>query len=185
MKSPARSARRLPSFALLLACVLLLFGGAANLRGQEYVSHTKVGDRMPAFSVEQASGGKFSMASQVGKVVVINFWATWCAPCQAEMPHLEQDIWQKYKSTPGFVMIGIAREQTRDVVLDFQRKHGALTYPLAWDPNRSAYKLLADAGIPRTYVIDRHGIITFQNDGYDPKDLATIDRAIQKALAAN
>ena len=184
MKTPAWPVPRLQKFALPLACTLLLFGGAVKLIGQEFVSHTKVGDRMPAFSVQQASGGNFSIAGETGKVVVVNFWATWCPPCQAEMPHLEKDIWEKYKSTPDFVMIGIAREQTRDIVLAYQRKHSALTYPLAWDPDRSAYKLLADAGIPRTYVIDRHGVILFQNDGYDPRDLATIDRAIQKALAA-
>lgn len=170
---------------IFLFCVLLVFAGMASAQSlpNDSAAHTKVGDRMPAFSVRETSGDMFSMAAERGKVVVVNYWATWCGPCQVEMPLLEKEVWEKYKSYPDFAMVAIAREQTKETVSDFQ-KHHAFTFPLAYDPDRSTYKLLADSGIPRTYVVNRRGRITFQSLGYGGGDLRSLDEAIHKALAA-
>jgi len=175
-------ARPMKKFALALLCLLLL-GGAANARSDgDTAAHTKVGDRMPAITVQEVSGSTFSLAREQGKVVVVNFWATWCPPCRAEMPLLEKEIWEKYKSRPDFAMIAIAREQSQQTIADFQ-KHHPFTYPLAYDPHRAVYARFADSGIPRTYVVDRHGKIVFQSLGYEPGDVGALDKAIEKALA--
>lgn len=177
-----RATKRIPLF---LSCLLLLIGCRANaVNGGtlDDAGHTKVGDTVPAFSVQEISGDTFSIGAERGKVVVVSFWATWCGPCQVEMPLLEKDIWEKYKSSADFAMVGIAREQTKETVSNFQAHH-SFTYPLAYDPDRSTYRLFADSGIPRTYVVDRRGRIVYQSVGYGPGVVDELDKAVRKALS--
>lgn len=183
---------------LVVACGLAVAGaqsGWAASRGSaagsavgtavtapSFKSLTRVGERMPTFTVKEMSGSTFSMAEERGKVVVVNFWATWCPPCREEMPLLEKEIWDKYKSNADFAMVAIARQQTETKIATFEKQHPEFTYPLAYDPVRKVYAKFADAGIPRSYVVGRNGRILFQSIGYDPGDMAKLNAAIQEAL---
>lgn len=175
---------RVMKSVLLLLCFTVVGCGLLRAQSSEFdkATHTKVGDRMPAFTVREVSGKTFSMAQERGKVVLVNFWATWCGPCQIEMPRIEKEIWEKDGSRPDFAMVAIAREQTKDVVAGFERHH-AYRFPLAYDPDRAVYKRFADMGIPRNYVVGRDGKILFQSVGYEPGEFDSLKKALQKALA--
>jgi len=157
------------------------------LRAQEppkkepYETRTHVGEAMPAFSTPDLSGGSIDFAAFRGKVVVLNFWATWCAPCRAEIPRLEKEVWGKFKSD-RFLVIGISRGEKKDVVEKYVRERG-LTYRIGLDPERRVYDRFASAGIPRTYVVNSNGTIVFQSVGYDPGEFERMKQAVESALA--
>jgi peroxiredoxin len=179
--------------AVVAACVCVLgmvyaragwavSNGAATKAEPSMKSLTKVGEQMPAFTVRETSGKTFSMAKERGKVVVVNFWATWCPPCRVEMPRLETEVWDKYKGDSDFAMVAIARQQTDAKIAGFAKQHPEFTYPLAYDPQRKVYAKFADAGIPRSYVVGKDGKIVFQSLGYAPGEVAKLKQAIAKAL---
>ena len=171
----------------LACCILAALLQAASVPAQscstvsDPATRTKVGDQMPAFTVNDSDGKTFSLKAQRGKVVVLNFWATWCGPCKFEIPRLERDIWQQYKADPNFVMMAIAREQTDKEIVPF-RTGSHFTYPIASDPKRSTYGLFAESGIPRSYVVDGDGKILFQTVGYCEDDFDRMKAEIEQAL---
>jgi peroxiredoxin len=173
-------------FAVSLSCLFLVLCSEAIAQSYDGstddASYTRVGDKAPVVSVQEMSGDTFSLAGEKGKVVVVDFWATWCVPCQLEMLRLDKEIWGKYKSSPDFAMVVIGARETKDTVFKYEKGH-PFTFPLAYDPDQSAFSQFADSGIPRAYVIDRRGVITYQSFGYTPEEIADLDEAIQKALA--
>lgn len=116
----------------------------------------RAGQRAPAFSLQRLKGGDpISLASLRGKVVVLNFFASWCDPCKREAPALEQ-VWREYRSQ-GVVVLGVDSGDARSEGLRFLSAHG-VTYPVVFDPDESlAYGPYALLGLPTTYVINRAG----------------------------
>lgn len=125
---------------------------------------TRVGDAAPDFEITMLDGSTKKLADFRGKVLLLNFFATWCGPCLHELPHMET-MWKEFGGTDGFAMVIVDREETQDAVTSFQSKHG-FTFPMALDPSASAFHQFAKDGIPRTYLIGRDGTILYQTMGF-------------------
>ena len=148
----------------------------------EETTLTKVGQMAPDFTVEVLGGGSFTLSEQKNKVVLINWFATWCPPCKEEMPHLQKRVWEKL-GPQGLVMISVARQEKAEVVAPFVKKYGT-TWPFGLDPERTAYAKYAEAYIPRNTVVGPDGVIIFQSNGFEEPDFAAMIVAIEEALAA-
>ena len=117
----------------------------------------KPGTEAPGFRLPALAGGEGDLASQRGKIVVLNFWATWCPPCVAEMPSLER----LYKTlTPeGLSVVTVSTDEDQTELREFVSRHG-LTLPVLLDPGgRVAGGGYRTTGYPETFLIDRQGRI--------------------------
>jgi peroxiredoxin len=119
----------------------------------------KVGDIAPDFTTTTIDGKKFTLSDHRGKVVMLQFTASWCGVCRKEMPHIENDIWLPLQNE-NFVLVGIDRDEPLDVVTDFAKKM-RITYPLALDPGGAIFELYAKkgSGITRNVIVDENGKI--------------------------
>lgn len=174
---------------LLLAAVCgLLFTGCAKTKsGQkdpeaavQAATLTHVGDMAPDFTVTELDGSSFSLSALRGKVVLVNWWATWCPPCVEEMPLLQSLVWDRFRGA-DFAMVAVSRAETPEVVRPWIAKK-KFTFPVALDPDRSSYAKYAAAYIPRSYVIGPDGRILFQSQGYEKGEFATMIETIATAL---
>lgn len=143
------------------------------------ISVVQIGDIAPPLSITTVDGELFSMPA-TGDVVLINFFATWCGPCQVELPHIEK-IWNENKLNPYFRLMVIGREESTDTVLNYRNKKG-FTFPIAADPDRTAYSCFAKESIPRTLVVSPDGRIVYSKAGFMEEDLAELRTVLRKQL---
>lgn len=161
---------------------LVLPGLAAQGQNASRGSHTAVGHTAPTFSVQMTDGTSRSSDDLRGKVVVVNFFATWCGPCVLELPHLQR-LYDKFRADSRFDMLVIGREETPESVQAFLREH-EWNFPAAADPERKAFDRFADNGIPRVYVIDPDGKIAFQSIGFTERGIDRLEESIERLLDA-
>lgn len=163
----------------LLLCLLTLL--AFVCKAQDDGDIVKVGDKMPAFTIVSDNGQQLSSASLKGKVVLVNFFATWCPPCQKELAEVQKTLWPKYKDNKNFALLVIGREHTDADLSKYNEKKG-FTFPLYPDKNRSIYGAFAKNLIPRSYLVDKSGKVIYTSKGYNDEDFASLMKAIETAL---
>lgn len=180
----ARRIRRsgnLPLAVVVLAILMLLAVQACTPsapstteEGQEATVGLNVGNLAPDFTLDDLEGGKVRLSDLRGSAVFINFWATWCPPCRAEMPEIEA-IHQKYKDK-GVVVIGVDIMEPESTVRRFIQE-GGYTWTFAMDTSGEVSAQYNITAIPTSYFIDREGIIRAVNIG------AMTKRAMEDKLA--
>jgi cytochrome c biogenesis protein CcmG/thiol:disulfide interchange protein DsbE len=138
------------------------------------------GAKMPEIGLKDLSGKPVSLASLAGKVVVIDFWATWCAPCKEELPVL-QKLHKKYGSQ-GLAIVGISVDKDAGNLPEFLKKL-AVTFPIVHDANHTVTGRYAPPRMPSSYIVDRKGIVKYVHGGFRADDAATFEKQIQELLA--
>jgi peroxiredoxin len=144
----------------------------------------KVGNVAPDFEMQLTDGTKQKLSDLRGKVVMLQFTASWCGVCRKEMPFIEKDIWLKHKENPNFALIGIDRDEPLETVIEFGKKTG-ITYPMALDPGADIFAKYADrqAGITRNVLVDKDGKIVMLTRLYNEEEFAALCKKIDEMLA--
>jgi peroxiredoxin len=174
---------------ILVATVGVLLVGRVAVATEhlfEAMGMAKVsGKAAPDFTLPDIDGQHISLQEYRGKVIFLNFWATWCIPCREEMPALEQ-LHQKYQSK-GLVVVAINLKESAEQVKGFFQKH-TLSFPALLDHNGTIFREYLVAGMPTTYLIDRDSQILARGigarDWTRPEALELIGALLKKASTA-
>ena len=143
----------------------------------------RIGEIAPDFTITLTDGKQVTLSSLRGKVVMLQFTASWCGVCRKEMPFIEKDIWLKHKDNADYALIGIDRDEPLEKVLAFAKSTG-VTYPLGLDPGADIFAkyALRDAGITRNVLIDREGKIVKLTRLYNEEEFASLVQQINEML---
>jgi peroxiredoxin len=125
------------------------------------------GGPAPAFTLAALSGQQSALSEYKGQVVMVNFWATWCGPCQQEMPLLDQ-MYKKYKPA-GFTLIGVNVDKEGPAVKELLARK-PVSFPVLLDPANQVSKAYHVDEMPSSVIIDRKGQIRYIHRGYKPGD---------------
>lgn len=171
--------------AALLGC---LFAGVSTVEAQEVTPDevgyiVKVGGEAPDFEMTLTDGQKVKLSSLRGKVVMLQFTASWCGVCRKEMPFIEKDIWQKHKDNASFALYGVDRDEPLEKVKAFA-KQTKVTYPLGLDPGADIFAKYAvrNAGITRNVLIDKTGKIVMMTRLYNEEEFSALCKKIDELL---
>ncbi|WP_374045581.1 TlpA family protein disulfide reductase [uncultured Bacteroides sp.] len=143
----------------------------------------KVGDEAPDFEMTLTDGSKVKLSDLKGKVVMLQFTASWCGVCRKEMPFIEKDIWQKHKDNATFALYGVDRDEPLERVKAFAKQTG-VTYPLGLDPGADIFAKYAErnAGITRNVLIGKDGKIVMMTRLYNEEEFASLCQKIEELL---
>ncbi len=149
----------------------------------DYGYIVELGQTVPEFEIKLPNGTTTDVSELRGKVVMLQFTASWCGVCRKEMPHIENDIWQKHKDNPDFALYGIDLKEPAKKVVEFQDQIG-ITYPLALDLDGSIFYTFAEqnAGVTRNVIIDQKGKIVFMTRLFKQEEFDEMKRVISLLL---
>ena len=156
---------------------------AISVRADSTGYIVRVGEMAPDFTITLTDGKQVSLSSLRGKVVMLQFTASWCGVCRKEMPFIEKDIGLRHKNNADFALIGIDRDEPLDKVLAFAKSTG-VTYPLGLDPGADIFAkyALRESGITRNVLVDKEGRIVKLTRLYNEEEFASLVQKINEML---
>ncbi len=159
--------------AALMAALLLPAAQAADRKG------LAVGDAVPKLEAPQLDDTPLALQSLQGRVVYVDFWASWCAPCREALPALDA-LYRKHGDA-GFTVVAVNVDTERDAALGLLKRL-SLSYPVVFDPAGVWPETFGLRGMPSGYLLDRTGVVRFIKTGYQAKDLPKLVAAIEAEL---
>jgi cytochrome c biogenesis protein CcmG/thiol:disulfide interchange protein DsbE len=136
-----------------------------------------LGQNAPAVDLATLDGGRVRSSDLAGKVVVVNFWNSWCIPCQEEHPALVE-FFRRHAADPGFAMVGIVRDDTEGAIRRYVNDEG-VPYTVALDPGAQAALEFGTRGQPETYAISPDGVV--QGAQIGPASVSTLESMYRAA----
>jgi peroxiredoxin len=164
---------------ILLFAILIL--SPAFLFAQDQFAFVKKGDVAPDFTITMQDGSTKQLSELKGKVVWLNFFATWCPPCRRELPELEKNVYKKYKNQNDFEILVIGREHDWQTVTKFKTDNNYIL-PFYPDPKRKIFSKYAKQNIPRNFIIDKNGRIAVVSTGFNKSDFDKIVTKVEVLL---
>ena len=169
-------------FRLLLSILIAIFS-SLSMAQQAGKGLTPLPDRPPApdFVLMDMDGNQHQLSNYLGRVVIVNFWATWCPPCRAEMPSMQR-AWEQLEKE-GILMLGIDVGEDEDTIFQFTANY-PVAFPLLMDQDSKVINQWPVRGVPTTFVVDPKGRIAYRAIGgreWDDPELLVLIRALQTA----
>lgn len=124
---------------------------------------TTVGTPIPEFTAVELDGTRVTPSTLAGQAVIVNFWNTWCIPCQDELPAL-REFYDRHRGDPDFAFVGMVRDDSRRAVRDYVRAEG-IAWTVAMDPDSAAQLGFGTRGQPETFAITPDGVIVASQIG--------------------
>jgi len=159
--------------------VLVQFTLAIALTLFSHSSSAQIGKKAAEFSLPAVNGETVTLQSFRGKVVLLNFWATWCGPCREELPELAR-VQEKFRQR-GLAVVAVTVDNELENVRSFLKKYDIKLQALC-DKKKKVANAYAVEKMPSSYLIDRTGVIRFIHRGYSPEELKRIENEIDELL---
>lgn len=149
----------------------------------DYGYVVEIGEQAPEFTAVSADGATIRFSDFKGKVVMLQFTASWCGVCRREMPHIEKEIWQQHKDNSNFALFGIDLDEPKEKVQKFAQDI-PVTYPLLLDPNGKIFYKYAEkgAGVTRNVIINKTGEIVYMTRLFKQEEFDEMKEVIDKLL---